>query len=491
MNRVGIVFSQLVVCFSLGVLYNNAPSEVNGGYIFGCLLLVLCSIFLMQFNSKNRMLKGNPFTVTNFFLIGLSITSFQIPVEYLLDSFSHVKFQEYFFDLSIVNASVCFSSIAISVFSLGQLSIANVQKKIGDNPTASFNQSSRIRINLAPFITITILLFILHIATVDFRYYLGGYSQYSISGLSLVAHGYLMRFIVVSFFLVMWNYKLKSMNGPNKLSMIKYLRIFPTKLLIVIGVLFVLTFLSGDRGVLIRIMLLMAFGFFIVSRTKIRYITFVIVVVTVGFVFSIAKLVGGYSEQESYVSSFQQAQERFAVSDRSQSVSPYTLELAGSIYSNNILFSLWRSGVSLQGAGVIAGVLMAFPGGVSLFSAVTGLSNETVNSSNLATVISNQDYGVGTSIVGDALINVGLLGALFSFFVLGRLFRIVDVNLYKSNPNFEYLLLGCIFIAEAIILPRASMFNLIGVFVFDYLIIKLLIGIYSKSLIKQSNTLPN
>jgi len=467
MNRLTVGILQFVLVLGLLVLYATAPNYIDSSFIGFSILAAMLSLFFrsLQFE-KRRLLSRNPFTITNFFILSYCITLFQIPLEYLLNTLNDNRFHHLFYDYSIINKSILFSAICLVIFNFGQTLIKDrgPVTMVQDNATVFL-------INSKPFLLITISLFFLHIITVERGYYFGG--NESLTGLSLIVHGYLMRFIVIFVFIIVWNSKQKV--SIKSLNILGYLKIFPIYFLVLISVLCLLTLFAGDRGPIIRIVLVMVFGYFVLSQRKVNYISFFILIITSGFVLSIVKLIGGYSGDVGYVESFSVAQERFNTSDRIESISPYTVELASSIYSNAILFSLWSSGVSLYGIGLFTGVLMAVPAGVTFFSELTGLAGESINSAVLATIVSGQDYGVGTTVVGDALINFGFFGAMLCFLFLGGIMRKLDVNIYNDKLDFKWTLLAFVLIADIIILPRSSMYTLVGVYIFDYAIISIIL----------------
>src|SRR5690606_18651198 len=148
----------------------------------------------------------------------------------------------------------------------------------------------------------------------------------------------------ICFGLVLYNYKL--IQNKPVLSVRNYLNLFPLPFILIILLFSFFTFISGDRGPAIRSLIVLVFGYYIFSDRKVSYLKFVAMIVVAGLFLSTIKLIGEINFKENLVDAFIGAYERLGSSHRVESISPYTLELAGSFRAYNTAFSLWYSGYS-------------------------------------------------------------------------------------------------------------------------------------------------
>ncbi|WP_170894451.1 hypothetical protein, partial [Vibrio sp. 2-2(9)] len=133
-----------------------------------------------------------------------------------------------------------------------------------------------------------------------------------------------------------------------------------------------------------------------------------------------------------------------------------------SFRSYNIAFSLWYSGYSLYALGAVVGFLMGIPYAVTIFMKVFDLNSVDVNSSNFITDYVGESYGLGTSIVGDALLNTGFVFPLFLAFFIGRLFMKIDLSFFMNTSNVFIYSIGMYYLMTSVVLARASIFPTVG-----------------------------
>ena len=320
----------------------------------------------------------------------------------------------------------------------------------------------------------------MHLLTVDMGYY-AGEGKGELKGLASSILGYFILLLPVCFGVIIYNYKVS--DNLDKLTIVDYIRLFPLPFNIILISFSFITFLAGDRGPAIRTLILLVFGYYIMSNTKVSNLKFILIIAFAGFFLSVIKFIGAINYNEDLIRSFFSAVERLNNSTKIESISPFTAELSGSFRAYNTSFSLWVSDYSLYGASVITGFLMSIPYGVSSFMQVFELSNEDVNSAYTITNHVGEVYGLGTTVVGDSLLNIGFIPTLIMSFFMGKLFIKIDYTFFiKKNSVYIYIL-GLYFLMNAVNLSRGSIFPAIGNVIFISCLVFLIISLFQKKLV--------
>lgn len=169
--------------------------------------------------------------------------------------------------------------------------------------------------------------------------------------------------------------------------------------------------------------------------------------------------------------------------DRFSSISPFTSELAASILSDSALFNTWNTaGVVLPGSTLVYGVLRTFSGLVPMFYSLTGLNDITYNPAVFITVLMGADYGLGSSITGDLIVSVGMVGTIVIMFFFGKLCKYGDLNIFWGSTNIKGLLIGMSIATQITFVARASLCDVISTILFC-----LLFFLYIKDFKNEAN----
>ncbi len=468
------VFYMILFLFVSLVMFFISPNAMDETYLIVALLFVFFSLFYFFDVRKKAGLSKRPFSLTLLFVLSYIIVFFQFPLDVLLSSFSDRSLHHtIIYDERVFIKSVWYLVSFFVLLTLGMGFQANKFKKC-----SVLNTEYRI-IGTRSFYLLFYVFFILHIVTVNPGYY-DATNDRELSGIANSILGYFVILLPICFGVTIYNYKIKSNNAFGGIGIKEYIKLFPLTFILIILLFSFVTFLAGDRGPAIRALILLVFGYYIVSNKSVSYFKFFSLLIFAGFFLSTIKLVGAINYNEDIVNSFISASERLNESAKSESISPYTAELSASFRSYNIAFSLWYSGYSLYALGAVVGFLMGIPYAVTIFMKVFDLNSVDVNSSNFITDYVGESYGLGTSIVGDALLNTGFVFPLFLAFFIGRLFMKIDLSFFMNTSNVFIYSIGMYYLMTSVVLARASIFPTVGNSLFIVFIICFVIYVNKK-----------
>ncbi|MBO4491397.1 MAG: hypothetical protein J5944_08575 [Lentisphaeria bacterium] len=433
--------------------------------------LVLTVFFFLR-REPLRWLRGNFFTLTSLFLLSFLIVSFQVAWDFFLDS--PLNFGRYFESEDLLIKSVTFSCVCLGFFLcgyFGTIFCSSVRSK--ENPAAiPVKLPDDHTAEVTPLVIIAVVLSVLFLLSVDKSYLNGGYSD-GMNSTAARLDGYLNRFIYMVIIQIVWNARV-AQDGA-RMTLRKYLRLFPLPFYAVLLAKLSVVLASGDRGPLISIMTILVFGYLLLARRRLGLPMMVCGVLACGMLLSIFKLSGGFGGEGDFSQNFKAAADRLSQKDVMSSVSPYTLELAGSIHAHTVLYEAWENGETYPGIPLIAGTVNCIPAGVTFVSMLFGLHKSQLNTAELATEIAGTHFGLGTTCAGDALATLGLFGAYLLFFGMGVLFRHSDVLAGTEDSPGRYPLFIILFLllTGIIRLPRGSIIVYCGEFLFCWSVLEL------------------
>lgn len=457
-----MISKSVIFCFFLLVFliltslsfYCFSPSSTNESQLVITMALFVVSVFVFFHLRAVVGIKAKPLSLGVLFLLAYTIVFFQFPIDFYLGSYSdNSVYKTLVFDDSVFFKSVWYALIFFLFICLGMAFQAVKLKKV----EASFFAKRAMPEKL--FFLLFYLFLFLHLITVDAGYY-GGSRTGDLQGLAGSVLGYFILLLPVCVGVVIYNYKISSPSG--RLGFIGYINLFPTKFIVVVLVFSLMTFAVGDRGPAIRALILFVVGYFVAAERSVSYFLFISVIVIAGVFLSTIKAMGVVGYQGDIIGSFFDAYERLTLSNKFSSIFPATAELSASFRSYNTAFSLWESGYSLYGLGVLAGVLMSIPYAVSVLMQLFSLEKVDISVAHMVTSHSGESYGLGNSIVGDALLNVGFIFSLLIAFFMGRFFLKIDFGFYVRPGNVYWHVLGFYFLMSSLSLARGSIFPALG-----------------------------
>lgn len=448
---------QVMLLLLQGIIYFFSPIGSISFFIvnFSALSVIISFIFSWSFRNRT-ILKGKGFSIILFFTLMSWIISFQVPLEivYGNDELLNTSLR-LIYDESIINKLVAFSSLMLNFFLMGTTySYLKYNSVLKSN---NFDGKSNTIIISYPLLILTVISFIIFFATVNSDYINSGHGVIELDPMSATAIGFLVKFSAVYLSIKLFYLQDKKLNLINYFS---HLNVYYVSFTIIAVLAF---FLANNRVYPIMILTPFLFSIFIHYKKKVNTIIMLLVFFTLSIFGTLFKVYGfadifssGLYIDESYIIT------KFYF--------PFTAELAGSIYSNTVLYSIWEnSGFSLYGASFLVGLARTIPGIMGLLN----INPIAYDSAIIATSYSNTSYGVGTTSIVDSLINFGVPISLVLFYVLGLFFSRSEMRVYNINISVKSYIIYLTITILILFYPRASLNDLIGMLFFNIIFFKL------------------
>ena len=446
---------ELLIFLILLVCYYNAPGNISAPYLFVVILLVLVSYFLLYLHNKTGdFLKKSFLSNTSLFLLLFFIVCFQFPIDYILGN--DLNYSHYFYSYKTINLSSTFNALCFVSFVIGFI-ISSEKISLKQSLSDTHNRM----IPTKPILGLMYLLWIGFIVFLNREFVNGGHGSVEINSISVALCGYFWRLNIVYLAIVLYNNRNKGkvvfMDAIKMHSWIYWFVILLTAFL----------FLMAHNRVFTLYFLMPAF-FYILAITRIRTkpILSIVIISSAAIFFTLFKIFGlgdmfsrGSLDASDYV-----------LYDRFSSFSPFTSELAASIYSDSTLFYIWYTkGIVAMGSTLVYGVLRTISGLVPLFYSLTGLSDSTYQSASYVTTLMASDYGLGSSVSSDLIVSVGFWGAILIMFLFGRICGHGDWHLFNGINNYKGLLIGLGLSSQIVFVSRATLSDVISTVLFTLL----------------------
>lgn len=450
-----------------------APKELSANFLTKILLIDLFALFVFtlrretNFDLKNQILRVMP-----LFIIGFVIVHFQIYIDVINGSYFNFG-HDYLYDKSIVCKSCVISSCALIFFLIGYT---------GKSSYPSSTKSLNVALLSDKYYLIFIyLLFAIFVGFTDPKYFLGGYGPAAFGGIELSGISYYANFYLCLLFigyLAVRTYNLKYFYKIKVDGFLHYLKFLNKQILIVFVIYFVLILISGDRGPIIQLCLVLLGSFVILYKKKISLIKTILFLFFGIFIISYIAYIRELKDTNSYWDKIWEANEVMKTRKRNSSISPATVELASSVRAMHASVSYVEGNGYSYGAyqGMqIAGVI---PGLGLFLSELLNLDLETFKSSTLLTQLvlgSDPTHSVGTSAVADIYLDFGLYGTIFLFLLFGLFVRHIETKVYSKEVCSIFLwVLFFLILSKSVYIGRSTIIVLfrdgIQLYILVYLI---------------------
>ena len=419
------------------------------------LVLAFASYILLWVDKKTRLLyKDNFISNTNIFLLMFAIVAFQFPLDFCIGN-NGINYMQYFYSYDIINKSTTFNALCFVSFIIGIIK-TDITKSVDFS-----NLAIHSNIKTIPVKYILLIMYFLWIGFIVFlnrSYINGGHGTVLINPISVACYGYFFRLNIIYLAILLYNQRTQKRKTIKQI----YFEI-PKLYWIIILISILLFFFANNRVYVLYLVGPVIFYVLAVGRFKTKPLQSFLIIMAVGIFFTFFKLVGieGIFNEDNL------SLDNFDNYDRFSSISPFTSELAASILSDSALFNTWNTaGVVLPGSTLVYGVLRTFSGLVPMFYSLTGLNDITYNPAVFITVLMGADYGLGSSITGDLIVSVGMVGTIVIMFFFGKLCKYGDLNIFWGSTNIKGLLIGMSIATQITFVARASLCDVISTILF-------------------------
>lgn len=479
-----MIFVIISILFAAYRLYNlNPDMDLEGNLICILIFMAIDLCVIVRRECTTRVLRKNWLSMFNLFLASFVCVHFQSFADLLVFGRVAGDFKKIYMDDPLVLKSAYICLLGLGTLVLGYL-CADTQKK----PHFSGKVPGYFKVSGKMYSIATIMQVVLVAVffAVNGRMYLSrSYSQEMLNSMSGTINAYIGIFASDSILIsILVKACLLSKMG-KRVSFWEYCK--SHNLLFYASWLFYLALIliCGDRGPVISGACAFVFGYLLVSRKKISFAKLAVVLAAAAIVVSVLGISrrGTYEGEDIAARNAGYVDDLFSI----QSVIPFTKELAGS--NKTVLWAVestpdmfpFRKG--LFAANNILSII-PFSGRIT---AALGLSRAAELGHSPAfldwyTQGNNVTYGVGTSTVADIYLDFGIIGVAVVLFLLGLLFRKVEISVLcrpaHKVPPFV-LCTGIVLFSNAIYLPRAILLSMLRNIVWLYLLLLIFVLIDS------------
>ena len=452
-----IIAIEILLFIALIFCYFYAPEQISAPYLSIVIVLVLASYMVLYVRKKTRQFLRRSFlSNTNIFLLLFFILCFQFPIDYILGN--DLNFPNYFYSYKTINLSTTFNALCFVAFTIG--SIFTIETKHVSKSLSTNEQKVRL-IPTKPILIFMYLLWVGFIIFLNPEYVNGGHGTVLINSISVACYGYFWRLNVIYLAITLYN-----MRGREKVSIRDTIRMHSWRYWLVILLSALLFFMAHNR--VYTFYILTPTFFYMLSMAKIRTkpLVSIAIILVVAVFFTLFKIFG----LDNMFSEGSLNAADYVTYDRFSSFSPFTSELAASIFADSTLFYIWYTqGIVVLGSTLVLGVLRTVSGLVPLFFMVTGLSENTYESASYVSSLMSMGYGLGSSVTGDLIVSVGFIGAILIMFLFGRICIYGDIYLFGGAKRYMGILIGLCVSSQIVFVSRSSLTDMIAAILFGLL----------------------
>lgn len=434
----------------------DVMTDIIYGFNFLCLLGILM-LFAKTEKQTNRDLFNHWVRPSNILTISLLIVNLQIIACVWLGYDTISNYLE----------TTKYSNYIGKVFYAGLMGICcylmgySWSKNMGNARSTRVADVTNPKILLSCLVLVCFLLFIVNIDIASFLTgmdYEGSGAADRTTSASAIWETLLDTFLTIEVAYVTKN----AANSESKITIYRYVKLFPFLIWIVVISYMSLRLISGDRGPVIYTGLMFFYSYIMISKNKIKLTTLVTLMLIGAVSMTVINSVRSYrnfnqSFQEKVLRSF----DDFKDNDGPKTFSPFTHELAKSVNCNFIAISDVNEGKTDLKYGLynfceLAGCI---PGSARFFKALFDLDIYRAVTSEYVTISffgKNYLIGLGTTAIVDFYLDFGLLGIILGMFLLGLTYKKIDSMLIENVSSIFLLIFFLKFASMAIYIPRAS-----------------------------------
>ena len=441
MDKVFYIFTFLILL----VLKPNNFEYFSKIYNFSLsLIFFLLVVFFLLWH---RRFDKNWMRFDVLFIIGYSIVHIQIP---FLASIGIEPIRPYhiWINKDVVNYATWMSVVSINLWMLGYSIYLKNLRKNNNIERKKYPQGSLLA---DTFLILAFLGFLITAGSVIFSgvYNVGSWGTQAVYFLLVLST--LINLRIIFFF---------SESKPNTSFKEIIKHALKNKIFMIVLVVYLLMFfLVGDRGEVLKTLLMIAFGYsFFIKRISFKFIF--ISIIFGSFLFTVMGL-GRTNDLTSTNDGNLLERGYLALNDKSDKPN-FTNELASSVrIQYRALDTVPLREPYLDGKTYFVGLFGVVPFASGFIVDTFDIDKQYLSSSNYFTYLGQglyPTYGEGSEILGDIYINFGIYGV----FIVMFLFGLMSSKFYSKAKEYNmiYILLYSILLIAAIRLSRASLFEL-------------------------------
>lgn len=429
------IFRTVILVIILGVLgyvFESSYIYDEGELILVVTMAMLAISLYFTDNSKGSVCYHKLLRPSFLLLLGMTIIALQNSVDLLLGNYD-VSYQV-FYHPNIIVKGVAYASMAIVAFIIGYTNTKHpLSHRVAHSQTTP----------LTILITLSTIFFFLFLTTVDSNFLSG--KTYVESGSIDSSHTNNSEFFLgICYAGVLIQYAIN--NAGRGLNFRKFISGIPKIFLIIFISYLILRLISGAREPVIRNILIFVFSYIYTSRKQPikNYVLFIFLFLASFFLSIISIGRGVISEDLS-----EKYKVGTSIYETRNSFSPSTTELAGSQFCDMAAINEFERHNNEFLKGSIQGryVLVLFIPN-RLLQHIWPIDTSMQGSAYYLTVKEKgykSNIGLGTTLQTDFYVDFGIVGMLICLFLIGVLFKRLDLALY-TPPQYAYSLLTTVFL---------------------------------------------
>lgn len=475
-NYLFILLHILLLLYLLG-LYYYSPKELTVDFLSQMLIIASLGIAVFFFKYESSpVLKGQFLRISYLFLLGFFLVHFQIYLDYVLGNYFRFG-HDYLIDKSIVSKASVISVIALYCFNLGYLFSVN---KISSKTYLQFKPKYAQK----GIFIITVCLFLAFLGLMPSAYFKGQYGQIEVGYLPTILQSYLLYSILGYIIVCAYN----TSREDIAIGLKRFLLNLGWPMITLICFYLVLVIISGDRGPIFQIALVVFGGHLYISKKKYKLYQILGMALLAIFILAFMGFARTLREEKSYVDRIKNAASVQETYSGMNSISPNTMELAGVVRTHHAAVSYLENHDYFYGVFQFFQIVAIIPGLGSVFMNAWDLEPAEMNSAVFLSqqILGPDAHGLGTTCVADIYLDFGLVGVLMLFIYFGGVIRRQELNMFVSNNiSLFALILVLIFFSKAIYIGRSSIIIMFKDAFLTYFIT--MFGIYIGKFLKNTN----
>lgn len=466
MKEIKYLFLFIFLVIPLLMVSSYGSYELSGPR--GCILIVLCLLVIFFIYQQNSFFKNLWYKPSNVFLLSFLIVNFQ----YIIDLSLGFKQYSFFFYPRTVNDTAVISVCGLLSFMIGYFLVGCFfLKKQKNRNGISYENEDNILDRKAGVIKLHLLtllqvaFFVLWILTVNIFALLSGLSYSDDSLTSSTAGNFETLFYCATLAILVtaiYNSRLIQINGF--LGFFKSISIVSW---IVIGLYCAIRAVSGDRGPFMYTLLAIFFAYIMVTKVKIRTWKLILPLLLFALLINFIGIARSGDLNQSMTDRIINAISELTEGNESRfnddkTILTSTEELAISEKCNEIAVEMikYRGDKIHGGMYFFTQVLECIPFMSNVVQNKIGLSEYEWSSDFLLTddYAGRHDlYQIGTTIIADSYLDIGLWGVVLILFITGGFYYWVDSGVLIKTPRSEWcIILILLFASLAIYIPRST-----------------------------------
>ena len=420
-----VVLVEFLLLLSIIWLYYIVPNGYNKSlFLFNFVIVVSVLFFEIKYSYIRFDQRLEYWLRPSFiFLIGYLIVGYQYYLDVYVGFLS--KEADILVSSQMLNKGICFSSLGLLAFSIGNIT---TQKP----PYSYSNNVSKYTLLLI----LNVLLFLWFLMSVDSAMLSGETYVSNVDEETIPAEFFLniIQFSIIAQY---------SINNGRSLSFFRWVLKMPYIFLFTLLIYLGIRLMSGDRGPVIYTIMAIFLGYTYSTRLYFKK-SVIIIIAIVGMT---AVTVAGLSR--AMVSTSLKDKMSFGIEAYQTvgniSVSPITMELAGSVRCNQLALK----DINLDNSDFHCGEFQLRYLGTILFTnrVVEILFPTNVENTSSADYLTKKHFGgdeirfgVGSSCIADFYLDLGLIGVVLGMLLVGVIFKKLDsVMLEKKKKNTGFL----------------------------------------------------